>query len=159
MVTTRTMMMVTAVQDEEHKQTAQETLMMSLGPQVSFFLLLYLIFVLLTNVLGTSYLQGRRNKEAQDRRDEDKKDEDEGEGRDDDMMMDEGEGRDADMMNEEEDEERRTRKKGKDDKERRMRKKGKDNEGPTMKGRGRTREIMAQETLLMSLGPFGWTGG
>jgi hypothetical protein len=41
-------------------------------------------------------------------------------------------------MTEEEDEERRTTK---------------DDEGLTMKGRGRTREMMAQETSLTSLGP------
>jgi hypothetical protein len=51
---------------------------------------------------------------------------------------DEGHGRDNDTMTEEADEERMTTK---------------DNEGLTTKGRGRTREMMVQETLLMSLGP------
>jgi hypothetical protein len=51
-------MMAMVAQDEEHKKTAQEMSLMSLGPQVSFFFLLYFIFVLLANVLGTSYLQG-----------------------------------------------------------------------------------------------------
>jgi hypothetical protein len=59
MVTMKTMMMVMAAQDKEHKKMAQEMLSTSLGPQVSFFFLLYFIFVLLTNVLGTSYLQGQ----------------------------------------------------------------------------------------------------
>jgi hypothetical protein len=58
--------------------------------------------------------------------DEDEKDEDEGHGRDDDAMT------------EEEDDKRMTTK---------------DDEGLTTKGRGRTREMMAQETLLTSLGP------
>jgi hypothetical protein len=47
-----------AAQDEEHEKTAQEMSLTSLGPQVSFFFLLYFVFVLLTNILGTSYLQG-----------------------------------------------------------------------------------------------------
>jgi hypothetical protein len=54
------MMMVMMAQHEEHDKMAQETLSMSLGLQVSF---LFLVFVLLTNVLGTIYLQGQRNKE------------------------------------------------------------------------------------------------
>jgi hypothetical protein len=50
--------MVMVAQDEEHKKMAQETLLMSLGLQVSFFVLYFVFFLLLTNVLGTSYLQG-----------------------------------------------------------------------------------------------------
>jgi hypothetical protein len=49
---------VVVAQDKEHEKMAQETLSMSLGPQASFFCSLFCFFLLLTNVLGTSYLQG-----------------------------------------------------------------------------------------------------
>jgi hypothetical protein len=51
--------MAMVAQDEEYKKTAQETLTTSLGPQVSFFCSLFHFFLLLTNILGTSYLQGQ----------------------------------------------------------------------------------------------------
>jgi hypothetical protein len=63
MVMMRTTAMAMVAQDEEHEETAQEMSTMSLGLQISFFLL-YFVFVLLTNILGTSYLQGRRNEDA-----------------------------------------------------------------------------------------------
>jgi hypothetical protein len=55
---TTAMAMAMAAQDKDHEKMAQETSSMSLGPQVSFFFLLHFVFVLLTNILGTSYLQG-----------------------------------------------------------------------------------------------------
>jgi hypothetical protein len=50
--------MAMAAQDEEHKKMAQEMSSTSLGLQVSCLLFFILFFLLLTNVLGTSYLQG-----------------------------------------------------------------------------------------------------
>jgi hypothetical protein len=46
-----------------NENKAQETSSTSLGPQGSFFCSLFHFFWLLTNVLGTSYLQEQRNKE------------------------------------------------------------------------------------------------
>jgi hypothetical protein len=55
--------MVTVAQDKEHKKMAQKISSTSLGLQVSFLCSLFCFFLLLTNVLGTSYLQGRQNEE------------------------------------------------------------------------------------------------
>jgi hypothetical protein len=132
-------------------RTAQEMSLTSLGLQVSFFFLLHFVFVLLTNILGTSYLQGQQNKEEHSNTAPTGNSNSERQqggsrtrwrpppprfpappntamsnclqgGRDEDEKdKDEGDGRDNDTTTEEDNEERRTRK---------------DNEGLTMKGGG-----------------------